>query len=139
MQYKYASVIVDNKAVQTDKPFTYRLDDRLSSLVTKGMRVIVPFGRGNKNIKAIVVDVLREYESNYRLKYVVDVLDDRPIIDSKLLDLSRWISEYYLSSYLDALNLVLPPGDVKEINTLVSLGSQAGDYRTSLEEGEILN
>ena len=139
MQYKYASVIVDNKAVQTDKPFTYRLDDRLSSLVTKGMRVIVPFGRGNKNIKAIVVDVLREYESNYRLKYVVDVLDDRPIIDSKLLDLSRWISEYYLSSYLDALNLVLPPGDFKEINTLVSLGSKAGDYQASLEEGEILN
>ena len=116
---KYGQVIIDNRASQVDKPFTYIIDKDLIDIVKIGMRVIVPFGQGNKLTKGIVVKILDEYESECKLKKIIDVLDDKPLISKELIDLSKWIKENYLSSYLDAIQLVLPPGDFKEVSTFI--------------------
>ena len=42
---KYGQVIIDNRASQVDKPFTYIIDEDLIDVVKEGMRVIVPFGQ----------------------------------------------------------------------------------------------
>ena len=47
------------------------------------------------------------------------MLDDKPLISKELIDLSKWIKENYLSSYLDAIQLILPPGDFKRSNTFI--------------------
>ena len=61
---KYGQVIIDNRASQVDKPYTYIIDEDLIDIVKIGMRVIVPFGQGNKLIKGIVVEILDEFERN---------------------------------------------------------------------------
>ncbi|CAK7021434.1 primosomal protein N' [Tissierella sp.] len=119
MNKKYAQIIVNNRASQVDRPYTYIVDDDLKDIVKEGMRVIIPFGKGNKLIKGIVVQIIDYWNDEYSLKKVVDVLDDKPLISKELIDLSTWMKEYYLSSYIDAFQPVLPPGDFKEVNTFV--------------------
>ncbi len=121
MDIKYAEIIVNNRGAPVDRPFTYILDGDLKDIVREGMRVIVPFGRGNNMIKGIVVNILDEFHGKYKLKPVRDVLDDKPLISKELIDLAIWMKDKYLSPYLDAFQPVLPPGDFKEVNTFVDL------------------
>lgn len=138
MNFNFAEVIVENNSINTDKPFTYKIEENLKGVVKPGMRVIVPFGKGNKNIQGIVINLLEDFQSKYKLKSIIDILDDKPIISDNLLKLSKWISEFYLASYLDGLNLVLPPGNYKRINTFIRLGESI-DYSLllNLEAEEI--
>ena len=48
MARKLAQVIVDIPLMQTDKPFSYAIPKDLEDLVQVGVRVHVPFGRGNR-------------------------------------------------------------------------------------------
>lgn len=121
LEIKYAQIIVNNRSSQVDKPFTYILDGDLKDIVKIGMRVVIPFGKVNKLIKGIVIQIFDSFDENYELKKVVDVLDDKPLISKELIDLSMWMKEQYLSSYLDAFQPVLPPGDFKEVNTFIEL------------------
>lgn len=41
---KFASVIVDVPARQTDRPFDYIIPEKWEDIVQTGMRVVVPFG-----------------------------------------------------------------------------------------------
>lgn len=118
---KYAQVIVDNRASVLDKPFTYKVGHLFENILKEGMRVIVPFGKGNKLIKGFVIKIEDDFKPNYRLKEIVDILDDKPLISKELIQLGLWIREEYLSTYLDAFQPILPPGDYKEINTFVGL------------------
>ncbi len=43
---RYAQVIVDVPAMQTNRPYTYELPQALQAQAQVGMRVIVPFGKG---------------------------------------------------------------------------------------------
>ena len=54
---EYAEVIVDVPAMQTDQPFTYRIPEALRGLLTAGMRVEVPFGKGNRHIQGFIMSL----------------------------------------------------------------------------------
>ena len=43
------------------------------------MRVHVPFGKGNRLIQGIVVDVLEEADTSEELKAIVEILDYTPV------------------------------------------------------------
>lgn len=134
---KFAEVIVDNRASKVDKPFTYKIN--LFEKVAKvGMRVVVPFGRGNKPIKGFIINILDSFNEEYQIKDIIDVLDAEPLISKELLELSLWMKDRYLSSYLDALQPILPPGDYKEINTFVELINYNEKYKYTLEEDKII-
>ncbi len=121
MNRKYAQVIIENKAASTDKPYTYIIEPDMLDNIEEGMRALVPFGRGNRIIKGIIIKIQDYYEKNHRLKSIIDVIDDKPLISKDMIDLSLWMSEHYLSPYLDAFQTVLPPGDFKEVKTYVAL------------------
>ena len=55
-----AKVIVDVPLMQTDKPYSYQIPSEFEDMVEAGMRVHVPFGKGNRLIQGIVVDVVEE-------------------------------------------------------------------------------
>ncbi len=139
MNKKYAQVIVNNRASQVDKPYTYIVETDLIDNLKEGMRVIIPFGRGNKLIKGFVIGFIDYFNDEYSLKKVVDVLDDKPLISKELIDLSIWMKEYYLSSYIDAFQPVLPPGDFKEVNTFIEKITDRFDKNISEDELKVLS
>lgn len=139
--YKYAQVIVENRATATDKPFTYLIGPEIREFVQVGMRVVVPFGRGNRKIIGIVIGLKNQYDGKYRLKPIIKLIDEKPIVSKDLIDLSLWMSKEFLSPYLDSLQRVLPPGDFKEIKTEATIGEKFPGYQGQLSplEQEIID
>ena len=80
--------------------------------IKEGSRVLINFK--NRNIIGFVLEVKRiEFEElsnfSYKVKEIIKVIDDNPILNSDLLSLSKLVSEYYLYSYIGVLNTMLPP------------------------------
>lgn len=134
----YGQIIVDNRSSSVDRPFTYRIDDEMREIVKPGMRVIVPFGKGNKLIKGLVIAIEKNIEPKYKVKNIIDVLDDKPLISQGLIQLSLWMKDKYLASYIDSFQPSLPPGDFKEVNTYIELLDLNYVSEESLEEVKII-
>ncbi len=88
--------------------FTYKIPSHFNGMIKKGMRVFVPFGR--RRITGYVVDISNHHKTNISLKTIEEVLDSEPIISKELLSLTKWIADYYHSSWGEAIKAALPAG-----------------------------
>ncbi len=84
------------------RTFTYRVD---GPVPTVGSRVLVPFQR-EERIGWVVGPGERERTKG--LRSVLDVLDERPTVPPDLLDLCRWMADYYVVPLGIALRAALP-------------------------------
>jgi primosomal protein N' (replication factor Y) len=87
------------------RTFTYRVPEGMTGSVAPGSRVVVPFR--NKSELGIVVGVADAREG-MKVKDVVAAPDDAPVMDAPLLDLCRWIADYYVVPFGVALRTALP-------------------------------
>ncbi len=106
-----ASVIVESSTKQTDKLFDYLVPDEMEGIICRGMKVLVPFGGGNKFTQAYVMDV-KDYEeyNGYKLKKVIDICDGSIWLDEELLDLALYLKSQYGCTLSDAIRTILPSG-----------------------------
>jgi primosomal protein N' (replication factor Y) len=102
---KYASVIVDVPAMQTDRAFDYKIPEEWQDLVTPGMRVIVPFGP--RKIQGFVIET-KDHSEFKRLKAISELLDLTPCLTSELLQLGQWLTEKTLCFKISAFQAMLP-------------------------------
>ena len=73
-----------------------------------GSRVIVPFG--NRNLVGVVWSVGKHSAIKGRkLKYVREVLDQKPLLDKESLQLADWASRYYHYPLGDVISYFFPP------------------------------
>ncbi len=84
--------------------FTYKIPPQLLGKVRVGMRVLVPFGR--RRITGYVVNLTDKWDKPIRLKAIVELPDTEPIVSAELLSLTRWLGEYYQSSWGEAISAV---------------------------------
>lgn len=102
-----AHIMVDVPLMQTDRPYTYRVPDEFVGLLQVGMRVHVPFGRGNRLIQGIVVG-LSEEELEGDAKEIVEVLDARPVLHQEQLWLADQLRHSVFSYKISLLKAMLP-------------------------------
>ena len=90
--------------------FSYKIPERLAPLLQRRMRVLVPFGP--RKIIGYVVETTNEIDLKYKdkLKDLIEVLDKDAVISQKLMDLTRWISEYYFAPWGEVIKAALPKG-----------------------------
>lgn len=98
----YAEVAV---RLPVHKNFHYAVPEHLREEIAVGKRVRVPFRSGE--LVGYCVGFPEEPEVP-ELKEISEVLDEEPLIDTKLLSLARWMADYYCCSLGDALEAVLP-------------------------------
>ena len=88
--------------VAVARPFlgtlAYSIPDSLSSSVKPGVRVRVPLGRKNEVGVVERLGLRGDRSAAPKLRGVLDVLDEAPILEATLLQLSHWISAYYADS-----------------------------------------
>ncbi len=101
---RYAEIVV-NRPV--DKVFHYGVPESLREKLAVGMRVLVPFGHSRTTGYVTGFTETPEVPRS-RIKEIEKTLDDEPLIDAKLMELARWISQYYLCSLGEALEALLP-------------------------------
>lgn len=93
--------------VAVDKTFTYLVPPDLQVSAVLGVRAIVPFGR--KYATGIIIDLpLSTTITN--IKPIHDIMDASPVISQELLELCRWIAEYYFAPLGEVLKAALPHG-----------------------------
>ena len=98
-------------------PFPTLSQIALAPVVQPGSRVLASLGRSVR--EGVVVAVMEKPElpdSSIEIKPLVDCLDDSPTFSDELLALTKWIAEYYLSSWGEALKSAIP-GAVRHTET----------------------
>ncbi|AGU82890.1 primosomal protein N' [Streptococcus anginosus C238] len=101
-----AKVIVDVPLMQTDKPYSYAVPKEFSTMLEIGMRVHVPFGKANRLIQGIVVEL--EEETTTELKEIVEVLDFTPVLNEEQLWLAEELRKSVFSYKISILKAMLP-------------------------------
>lgn len=89
------------------KTYTYRVPLEWQTATAVGKRVIVQFGR-NKIYAAIIHKISKEAPSNYEAKYILNVIDNEPVVDSNQLALWEWIATYYMCYLGEVMQAALP-------------------------------
>lgn len=115
----YAEIIIDHKSTSVDRRFTYNIPGELFDDAKIGVRVVVPFGRYNKPTMGIIVKITESLKSKFKTKDIIRILDDKPLISEKRLELAEWIKEEYICTGFESMQPILPPGDFRDINTIV--------------------
>jgi primosomal protein N' (replication factor Y) len=87
--------------------FTYLCEPGACEKAAPGVRVRVPFGQRKEVGVVVAMDSAVDLPSG-RLRAIEAVLDDRPVVSAKLLELTRWISQEYACGWGEALAAVLP-------------------------------
>lgn len=104
-----AEVVLNSISRATDSIYHYLIPEKLESLVDVGVRVVVPFGRGNKKEEAYVLS-LTDYSEYKNLKEILDVADDYSYFDSKQAELIKFMNHRYFCSLISAIKAVVPSG-----------------------------
>jgi len=87
------------------EPFTYRIPSHLEGKLDLGFRVLVPL---RKRIVTGFVVGLSATSDVSNIKEIKDLLDPYPLFSGEMLELTQWVSEYYLCSWGEALRAALP-------------------------------
>ncbi|MCM1262773.1 MAG: primosomal protein N' [Butyrivibrio sp.] len=109
MSEKYADIIIDISHEKVDRPFRYRIPERLLDKVAIGVRVHVPFGKGNKDMTGYVVELAdsADYPPE-KIKEIADVDEDAATLESDLIKTAYWMKSHYGSTMITALKTALP-------------------------------
>lgn len=92
-----------------DRPYTYLVPSELAGLVP-GIRVIVPFGPGNRRSEGLVLAVEEGEVPDKPLKSVLTRLDEEPVLDEEGLKLALWVRERWFCTVYEAARAMLPAG-----------------------------
>ncbi|MCC7085250.1 MAG: primosomal protein N' [Pirellulales bacterium] len=121
-----------------EKSFDYAVPDTLRTKIDAGQRIRAPFGRGDRIVDGYCVKLETRTRVSRRLKPLVDVVDERPLLSPTMLRLAEWIADYYLCNLGQALDAVLPAGVRARAGTRrVTLLSLATDANERLPGGDL--
>lgn len=105
----YANIIVDISHEKIDRPFQYRIPEALLGKITIGMCVVVPFGRGNKELAGYVIGITDSPEyTPEKIKEILRISEKGILAESSQIRLAAWMKEHYGSTMITALKTVLP-------------------------------
>ncbi|MCF8318893.1 MAG: primosomal protein N' [Sphingobacteriaceae bacterium] len=119
------------------KAYTYRVPQNLVNNIAIGKRVVVQFGR-NRVYTAIIFSISDKAPVGYEAKYILDVLDEFPIVTAQQLALWEWMSAYYLCTLGEVMQAALPSALKLASETKVTLNIDADYDKSTLTDKEFL-
>src|SRR5688572_25220121 len=124
--------------VHLRKLFTYRLPATMQQTAGVGSRVVVRLG--NKPMTGYIVALLpklREGTSliESELKEVEELLDAEPSLTAEVVELTRWVAEYYAAPLGEVMRAALPAGINTSIMQVVSITPKGLEAMAALTDG----
>ena len=101
-------VAVSAAPYSIDKPYSYLVPESLAAAVP-GVRVMVPFGRGNKESEGLILARVQEPKLPGS-KAIRQILDPEPVLDKAGIDLALWMRGRYFCTVFEAVKTILPAG-----------------------------
>ena len=110
----YAEIILNSEAIEIDRPFTYKVPLDMEQKVKVGQMVRVPFGVRSKPVEGFILDLKEEeIKVSFKIKNILSVENEEPVITEEDLKLINFLREEYLCKYIDAIRLLIPVGILK--------------------------
>ena len=125
-----ADILVEVVAKTTDKTFTYHIPDGMKA--KEGMRALVPFGR--RNIEGFIIRIYDEVELDYEVKDIIQLVDEKPVLNEEMLELGKYISKKTLSPLTLSYQTMLPSGLKAREKT--NINKKMVKYLKVLKDGE---
>ncbi len=124
-----AKIALMTNGTYTDGLYSYLVPPELAEDIEVGSSVVVPFGRSNKPVQAIVIEIINETDledekieegkivinekgenKSYELKKIISLSFDEPILSDFQIKLCSWIRDRYISTFSEAVRLMYPRG-----------------------------
>jgi len=123
----FAEVAVPVHVTQT---FTYRLPLALRQDARLGSRLLVPFGR--KRLTGYIVALHQTLDpavdlTDREIKDAEELLDAEPLLTPEVLEITRWVAEYYAAPWGEVLKAALPAGLNATVEQILAITPEGRD------------
>lgn len=123
-EYIYVDVAVP---VPARKTFFYRVVGEAIDRANIGSRVLVPFGK--QTLTGYIVDIPGDKLPDNspepeKIRDVIEIIDDEPLISYEILELTRWAADYYAASWGEMIKAALPAGINSGFERIISLSEK---------------
>jgi len=106
-----ARVAVHAATYWIDRPYDYRIPHALRDRAVPGVRVTVPFSRGNRRTEGLILSVCEEPGCEEQVLKTIDcVLDEEPVLSTEFIQLAVWMRERFFCTVYEAVRAMLPAG-----------------------------
>jgi primosomal protein N' (replication factor Y) len=119
-----------------NQKFTYQISKEYFYKIQVGCRVAIPFGR--TKVYAGIVCNFHSIEPKYEVKYVLEVLDETPIVSASHINFWQWMADYYMCSLGEVFNAALPSSFKLANETFVVLHPEWNKDISKLNDNEYL-
>jgi primosomal protein N' (replication factor Y) len=123
----FAEVALPLRLSQT---FTYRLPLTLGEDARVGARLLVPFGRQFVTGYVVALHAGLDPElglEESEIKEAEELLDAEPLLTPEVLEITRWISDYYAAPWGEVLKAALPAGLNAGVDQVVQITQDGRD------------
>lgn len=129
-----AKVVLSEASYGYDIEYTYKYPEILYGVLRPGMRVLVPFGRGNAKRIGLVTRVYEKDRLDDAIKPIISVIDSEPLLNGELLDMVFWLKEHTFCTYFEAFRTIVPAGYSVIHQSVYELANQKPDCDFTDEE-----
>ena len=117
--------------------FTYRVPYELNMKAKVGQRAVVQFGK-SKIMSGLIISLGTNVPDYNNIKYLLDILDDDPVINESQLKLWNWIASYYMCYLGEVMQAALPSALKLASESKISLAEDFNVDGGNLSDNEYL-
>ncbi len=119
------------------KNYTYRVPFGMNDAVAVGKRAVVQFGK-SKLYTAIIASIGNAAPEKYEAKYIIELLDDYPVVTARQLQFWQWLADYYMCNIGEVMNAALPSALKLASETKIALNKGFEYDRSALHDKEFM-
>ncbi|MFR4986707.1 MAG: primosomal protein N' [Lachnospirales bacterium] len=106
---KYAEIIIDITNENVDKIFHYAIPENIKEKICLGMRVFVPFGKGNRIREGYIIGFTDNTDIDEKyIKNIYSIPDEYAIFNNNMIELAKFMSDKYYCSLSECLQCIMP-------------------------------
>jgi len=103
-----AEIIVDVPVMQTNIPYSYLIPEKFEKELVPGMRVVVPFGQGDRHVQGFVISINSEGHFDGKLKEISEIMDLHPVLNDELIELGEAMAQNTFSFRISCYQTMIP-------------------------------
>ena len=103
-----AQIALDGATFAFDRLYSYIIPPEFHKEAKAGMRVTVPFGKGNLKRQGMIFKIQQAELKG--LKPIISFTDKSPVLSEEMLAFCEYMRENYFCTYYEAVHAVLPAG-----------------------------
>jgi len=117
--------------------FTYEVPPELKDRIGIGKRAVVQFG-SRKIYTALIGKIHNSRPELHKPKLILEVLDDEPVVHAHNIEFWHWISEYYMCTLGEVMNVAMPQGLKLDSETNIALHPDWDEDESKLDNTQFI-